>query len=750
MIYDIDSKIFYNTNHTRRNSFVPEVNFGMHLIWDLELIREDGSAADLSGITSWRAAIDKDFADDTEPMCRTLTGISVTGNLVSIPINTNTPQYRAKCNGTKNTPATFDLYGLDETQDEIFFTSFGVKCRYPVDANITGLAELEEIPDGMITQTQAEALARRIVAEELANFEADPGEPGDPGPLPQWQFSITAIDGSWHDSYFSGDCYIRLSADKGETWSTAIPFGALATFPVVALYDETKQYPINSIVRYGTPSSVYQSKEAINFGQDPEEYSMKWNCICSGATGAAGATWIYADGEPNPNIGDVDDSYLDQTTYNHYKKTSEGWQQVGNLKGKDGAGIVWRGAWTELAQYAVSDLVQHNGSLWICSAAHHGQEPPESSDGLSICWSLYLAAGSDGAPGIAGTTDITKVTMLSPTEEAEVVECTGSTFARRKYELKIPRGSAGPAGQTRIIMGDVLESGEDPKLEQSESSTPYNRIYVLSIPQGPMGETGNGLAFDYAGTMAERDQYNNSDKGFVFACTDLITDDLGTHQTYYMKRSDDYGDWSDGIILTTGVRGIKGDSIKGDPGPAGDAAYAKEDHVWCLDDLVANCVVVPGLTPLSSVEIFDADEHSRALSWGRSDIAECVITYIPEQNETIVAIASGVDCNYGGRIRFAQSGMLNPALVKGHLQVTLADNIGQWSINDGTTWYDSGSTIDLAAGSYRLSFADVAAHITPEPQAISIEVAQNTNISAMYEPMTVNQMYYGYIPTEIT
>ncbi|MFA6719287.1 MAG: hypothetical protein WCS15_09405, partial [Prevotella sp.] len=41
-------------------------------------------------------------------------------------------------------------------------------------------------------------------------------------------------------------------------------------------------------------------------------------------------------------------------------------------------------------------------------------------------------------------------------------------------------------------------------------------------------------------------------------------------------------------------------------------------------------------------------------------------------------------------------------------------------------------------------------HITPEPQAISIEVAQNTNISAMYEPMTVNQMYYGYIPTEIT
>lgn len=39
-------------------------------------------------------------------------------------------------------------------------------------------------------------------------------------------------------------------------------------------------------------------------------------------------------------------------------------------------GMVWRGAWESAAEYSASDVVSHDGSSYICTAAHTDQQPP--------------------------------------------------------------------------------------------------------------------------------------------------------------------------------------------------------------------------------------------------------------------------------------------------------------------------------------------------------------------------------------
>src|SRR5699024_12491344 len=61
--------------------------------------------------------------------------------------------------------------------------------------------------------------------------------------------------------------------------------------------------------------------------EDPEE---------PGDGDESGGVWFSGEGEPEADLGDEGDFYLDESTGDYYKKTSEGWELRGNFKGEDG------------------------------------------------------------------------------------------------------------------------------------------------------------------------------------------------------------------------------------------------------------------------------------------------------------------------------------------------------------------------------------------------------------------------------
>jgi len=55
-----------------------------------------------------------------------------------------------------------------------------------------------------------------------------------------------------------------------------------------------------------------------------------------GVDGKDGSKLLTGQADPTNDIGEVDDVYINVATWNYYLKTIEGWELVGNIKGKDG------------------------------------------------------------------------------------------------------------------------------------------------------------------------------------------------------------------------------------------------------------------------------------------------------------------------------------------------------------------------------------------------------------------------------
>ena len=55
-----------------------------------------------------------------------------------------------------------------------------------------------------------------------------------------------------------------------------------------------------------------------------------------------------------------------------------------------------------------------------------------------------------------------------------------------------------------------------------------------------------------------------------------------------------------------------------------------------------------------------------------------------------------------------------------------------WSVDAGTTWQDSGTTLTLDTGAYQVQFSDLQDWLTPDPQNVTILEDQNTSIKGIY------------------
>ena len=232
LIYDTAKKVFRATDGSTLSGYAPSISFGEKPVWALQLVdTSQNEALDVSGIYSWRAALDVDFTSDTEPMCRTTDGISVSsgeyGPVVSVPLNTATQRFLQVCDGRQKTAAYFELAGMDGNGDTVFYLCFAVSCLYPIDPVAAGV--LEGVDVTTLTQSQVEAIAsaaaqamlgqdvRTAVAQAMEGYDPYP-DGGTAGQV----LTKTANGAEWADAPSGGTGSTDLS---GYATTTALEEG---------------------------------------------------------------------------------------------------------------------------------------------------------------------------------------------------------------------------------------------------------------------------------------------------------------------------------------------------------------------------------------------------------------------------------------------------------------------------------------------------------------------------------------------
>lgn len=100
-------------------------------------------------------------------------------------------------------------------------------------------------------------------------------------------------------------------------------------------------------------------------------------------------------------------------------KGDTGSQGPAGLDGADGEGFIWEGTWSSLTAYAVDDVVERNGSSYICIQAHTNQGPPNVT-----YWNVLASKGSTGIIG----TWTGAWSSSTPYVVGDAVESNGSSY----------------------------------------------------------------------------------------------------------------------------------------------------------------------------------------------------------------------------------------------------------------------------------------------------------------------------------
>jgi len=66
------------------------------------------------------------------------------------------------------------------------------------------------------------------------------------------------------------------------------------------------------------------------------------------------------------------------------------------------------------------------------------------------------------------------------------------------------------------------------------------------------------------------------------------------------------------------------------------------------------------------------------------------------------------------------------------LKVSTVNAVGEWSLDGGTTWYASGSSQSLAAGSYTVTFSDESGYLTPGNLSITLVAGDSKSVYGNY------------------
>ena len=247
--------IYYNTDGFRcdsegsnvLNDPDPVIDYGSQPVWQFAII--DGAtktAATLTDISTWRAAIDSDFLVSTTPMCRTLSSsITASGNVVTVPWNARTSSFLTKVDGKEYIEAYAELWGYDSDAKPVFYLRIRIRARSVLDPDG---GEAPAVETGYITE--AEALAY-IKKKNVYQFSADGST-------------------NWHDTYTSTDLYYRERKDIPDSeWGAALPVGKSGV-----IIDNVNH---TFTTTEGQAAAVTFTKTALGIASDSEPQVSLWS-----------------------------------------------------------------------------------------------------------------------------------------------------------------------------------------------------------------------------------------------------------------------------------------------------------------------------------------------------------------------------------------------------------------------------------------------------------------------------------------
>ena len=137
-------------------------------VWTVHLVDEENAPLDLSGVPSWRAAVDRDLNSSTEVMCRTLNDkidkSRLAEGIVGVQLDANTTTFLAAVDGRDALAAYFELWGYDANGVKQIYFRLGISVSAVVDPEG---GEPPSAPDsGLVEKTELEALvSRRLIYE---------------------------------------------------------------------------------------------------------------------------------------------------------------------------------------------------------------------------------------------------------------------------------------------------------------------------------------------------------------------------------------------------------------------------------------------------------------------------------------------------------------------------------------------------------------------------------------------------------
>lgn len=212
---------------------------------------------------------------------------------------------------------------------------------------------------------------------------------------------------------------------------------------------------------------------------------------------------------------------------------------VGGIKGNDGIGIAFKGAYSNSTTYScengISDAVQYEGSLWgyVNSTPTAGNLPPTLPQISNEYWSLLVRKGERGE------------------QNSQYIEINSLTNGKIEVETNsIPVFIKTSIGNFYPVEKDTLIQFENKFYIEVEPYLAYDNVEAFSgtwrVYLGG-GIKGDSLTYDEVGVFADRSKYDDEPYKFSFLATD--------QGMIYIKLSDNNGDWSEGIE----VKGRKGE-----------------------------------------------------------------------------------------------------------------------------------------------------------------------------------------------
>ena len=176
-------KIYYNiATQNRCDKFgivlvgnAPLICFKQQPEWTLNLLNDNGVPFDLTGIESFRAAVDVDFTHTTAPVIRSLDQdidhSQKSRGILKISLNANTVNFQQAVDGALNKKAYFELWGLDQNAKTKLYVMFEIRLSSVIDPDGGELPE--EVPSDYMTTTRAQAILR---AADEHQFTRDPDD----------------------------------------------------------------------------------------------------------------------------------------------------------------------------------------------------------------------------------------------------------------------------------------------------------------------------------------------------------------------------------------------------------------------------------------------------------------------------------------------------------------------------------------------------------------------------------------------